>query len=288
MADKTWFYAPGDEQMGPCSERELQNLIANGTIRADTPVWSEGMADWQAARDAGLFPRVGGMPPRLSQGSNAAALGGGERLSLDFGILEFLGRALLFLIGFLLVIPAPWAATSFYRWIIQRVHVPGHPNLSFTGRPMDIWWVLMLLALCTWSGAVDTSYLPLLLIPVQAFLGWMVIRWVIANLASNGQPLNLSFTGDALRYIGWYLLIYLSFITIIGWAWVMAYWTRWMCRHIAGTRRPVFFNGTGLQILWRTLVLTLASVLIIPIPWMIRWYGRWYVSQISLGAPDRT
>ncbi len=287
MADKTWFYAQNGEQQGPYSQSEFRDLIARGAVGPDTPVWTEGMADWQAAREVGLFARPSGMPPSPQAASRAVMLGAGERLSLDFGILEFVGRALLFLIGFVLIIPAPWVATSFYRWMIERFEVPGRPNLSFAGRPMDIWWVFVLLALCFWAGLAETSYLTVLVMLIQAVLGWMVIRWVVANLTSNGQPLQLSFTGSALGYLGWYVLFYVSIITIIGWAWVLSFWMQWIYGHIAGTRRPVFFNGSGLQILWRTLVLTLVSVLIIPIPWMIRWYGRWFAAQTSLGQPER-
>jgi hypothetical protein len=57
---------------------------------------------------------------------------------------------------------------------------------------------------------------------------------------------------------------------------------RWICRNIAGTRREVVFNGSGLQVLWRSLVFGLGCVLIIPIPWALRWYTQWYVAQYAL------
>ena len=57
---------------------------------------------------------------------------------------------------------------------------------------------------------------------------------------------------------------------------------RWLCRHIEGTRRDVVFNGSGLEFLWRSIVTLLASIFIIPIPWMYRWMMRWLVSQIVL------
>jgi hypothetical protein len=55
-----------------------------------------------------------------------------------------------------------------------------------------------------------------------------------------------------------------------------------MCRSLAGTRREPVFDGRGRQILWRTLVFSLAAVLIIPIPWAMGWYTRRYVSQFAL------
>ena len=104
--------------------------------------------------------------------------------------------------------------------------------------------------------------------------------------SSNGQPLPIAFTGDALGYVGWQVLLYVSFITIIGWAWVVTAWMRWICRNIEGTQREVIFTGTGLEVLWRTIVFVIACIFIIPIPWVLAWYGRWYASQFALA--DRT
>jgi hypothetical protein len=61
---------------------------------------------------------------------------------------------------------------------------------------------------------------------------------------------------------------------------------RWNCRNVAGTRREIVFNATGLQVLWRTLVFALGFAFLIPIPWVLRWYVCWYVSQFAL--VDRT
>ena len=52
------------------------------------------------------------------------------------------------------------------------------------------------------------------------------------------------------------MLTVLSVITIIGWAWVYAAWMRWICRNIQGTRREVMFIGSGLEFLWRTIVVS--------------------------------
>ena len=82
----------------------------------------------------------------------------------------------------------------------------------------------------------------------------MVVRWIAANLASNGEHLPISFNGSALGYIGWDLLMYVSVISIIGWAWVITAWMRWNCRNIGGTQREVIFIASGLEMLWRTIV----------------------------------
>ena len=73
--------------------------------------------------------------------------------------------------------------------------------------------------------------------------------------ASNGQPLGLSFSGSVWAYLGWTILTVLSIFTIIGWAWVYTAWLRWFCRNVQGTRREVLFIGSGLEFLWRAIVL---------------------------------
>src|SRR5216684_4502478 len=223
MSNRSWFFASQGQQQGPYPEAQLRALIVRGTVTADTLVWSEGMADWQKA---------GNIPGLLSDVSGALTSTGGQgggTLTIDVGLWELLGRGLVFVIGFLLVIPAPWVATSFYRWIISRLRVPQRPNLAFTGQVGDIWYVF-----------------------------------------------------GALAYVGWYILMYLSFITIIGWAWVITAWMRWICRNIEGTQREILFIATGLEMLWRTLVFAVGAALIIPIPWVMRWYTTWYVSQFAL------
>ena len=110
----------------------------------------------------------------------------------------------------------------------------------------------------------------------------MVLRWVVSNLASNGQKIPTAFDGNVWVYIGWQILMLVSFITIIGWAWVVTAWIRWICRNLEGTRRAVVFNGSGLDVLWRSFVFAFGAAFIIPIPWMLRWYMQWYASQFAL------
>jgi hypothetical protein len=286
MPNRSWFYAASGQQQGPFPEAQLRDLIARGTVRPDTLVWSEGMAGWQKA---GEIPDLMAMPPgmpSIPQGGGppitAGGYGaGGGALSVDLPLWSFLGRCLLLVIGNMLVIPSPWTATSYYRWIVPRFHVPGRPNLAFTGEVGDIWYVFVALALTGYVGLYDNT-VQLIAIPVQAFLSWMLMRWVVGKISSNGQPIPMAFNGSVWGFIGWQVLMILSFITIVGWAWVISAWMRWICRNIEGTRRELTFKGSGLQVLWRTLVFSFGCILIIPIPWLLRWYTQWYVSQLAL------
>jgi hypothetical protein len=286
MADRSWFYVSGGQQQGPYPEIQLRELIARGTITADTLVWSDGMAGWQRAGEISELMSMPPGPPAISQAGRppvfAGAAGGGA-LSFDFGIWEFVWRSGVFFIGLIFVIPVPWALVWYMKWIISRIYVPGRPNLTFTGTALTAAaWYFGTIVLAVVLALTGIDWLNNLMFIVQFVLYWLLIKWVVANLASNGQNLGLSFSGSIWAFVGWNILMVLSIFTIIGWAWVYAAQTRWYCRNIQGTRREVTFNGVGVEFLWRFIVAGLASMFIIPIPWMYRWIASWLASQTVL------
>jgi hypothetical protein len=289
MSERAWFVAIGGKQEGPYAETEFRQHIAQGSVTPDMLVWSDGMSDWQKAGDVpGLMSARSRPPasppsgPPIARAPISGQASGGGAISVDFGIWELLGRSIVFVIGYLLVIPAPWVATSFYGWMTSRLRVPQRPNLTFTGQPMDIWYVFMGMAALTYVGVTGIPFIKYIVPFAQAYLSWMTLRWIAVNLSSNGRQLPISFNGSPLVYVGWYVLMYISAFTIIGWAWVITAWMRWMCRNVEGTRREIVFNGTGLEMLWRSLVFGIACVFLIPIPWVLKWYTNWYVSQFAL------
>jgi hypothetical protein len=290
MASRSWFYASEGQQQGPYPEIQLREFIARGTITADTLVWTEGMANWQRVADVpGLVSGVSGPPVIPNPGGASPRAGGYGRgpLAIDLPLWGFPGRALLYILGIALVIPAPWAGTYFYRWVVSRLDVPGRPNLAFTGQVGDLWWVFVLMGLSGYAGLYD-DYIQFLMLPLQGFLSWTLLRWLVSRLSSNGQPLPIVFNGNAVTFIGWQILLTVSFITIIGWAWVATAWTRWICRNVEGTGREIVFNASGLDVLWRTIVAVIGCAFIIPIPWVMRWFAQWYVSQFELVEPGTT
>ena len=287
MAARSWFYASEGQQQGPYPEIRLRELFASGTITPDTLVWTEGMANWQrAAEIPGLAPGASGPPVIPRSGGALPDVGGhgDSRLSIDFEIWDFVWRSLVLLIGLIFIIPAPWALVWYIKWLIPCVHAPGRPNLSFVGGAMTIvpWYFGALVLFIGVALFTDIQLLNNLMFFVQIALYWLFLKWFIANLASNEQPLGLSFSGSFWAYLGWTILAVISVITIIGWAWVYVAWLRWTCRNIQGMRREAVFVGTGLQFLWRALVAAIASSFIIPIPWVYRWMSRWLASQTIL------
>lgn len=246
-------------------------------------VWSEGMTDWQRAADVpGMMPQ-GSRPPAVPGRMPATAqAANGESLSIDFEILDFVKQFLMFVVGAILVIPLPWILIRNLRWLASVTHVPGRPGLSFTGRAATI--------LPWYFGAVILVVVLNYFIPfgnrisvlVEIALAWLGIRWFVAHLATDDEPLGLTFSGSFWGYLGWGILSGLSVITIIGWAWVHTAQLRWICRHIEGTHREVVYKATGLEYLWRGVVVFIGCALIIPIPWVMRWFMQWQASQTVL------
>jgi uncharacterized RDD family membrane protein YckC len=54
----SWYYAVGQEQKGPVTDEQLQELARDGVITGESLVWREGMTDWR---------------PYSSRGTGAAA-----------------------------------------------------------------------------------------------------------------------------------------------------------------------------------------------------------------------
>ena len=69
MSNRSWFFASEGKQQGPYPEAQLREFIANGTVTAETLVWTEGMAGWQKAGEIpGLLSEASSPPLVLQQG----------------------------------------------------------------------------------------------------------------------------------------------------------------------------------------------------------------------------
>lgn len=42
-----WYYAEGDNKMGPIGQEQFDRLVADGTVTPETLVWRKGMTEWQ-------------------------------------------------------------------------------------------------------------------------------------------------------------------------------------------------------------------------------------------------
>jgi len=281
MTDQLWYYAVNNQREGPVSDGDLRQKIAAGEIRADTLVWNQTMKDWTRAGDVpGLMaqPPAGGLPPALATGGQE-----GAPLQATVRTWPLFGRGLLVIIGSLLIIPAPWVWTSLYRWFIDHIDLPNARKVGFAGQPGDIWYIFMLNALLGYGGVVHQG-VPILLLPVSALFALIIVRWMVRNLRWEDQTEALQFTGSYWGVLGWQAFLYVSLISIIGWAWVLTAQLRWYSRNFTGTNTQLSFVGSGWGVLWRSIVFVLLCFLVIPIPWILAWYTRWFVSQFHLSA----
>jgi hypothetical protein len=286
MAGRQWYIGRGDKPDGPYSDARLRQLIAAGSVTADTLVWCAGMSAWARAADIpGLMPAARRTVSAASvpsiQPVGAPQDGATGALALNVRVWPLFWRGVVTGLSELAVIPFPWMAAFFLRWLVDYVELPAGQRVSFVGKPEDVWWVFMLYALCGLSGLLH-SFLQLAVVPLTTFLLLLMTRWFFANLAWSGQKAALRFTGGYWALLGWTALFFVSVFSIVGWAWVATAWARWGCRNVQGSARQLVFNGSGWGYLWRTLVVAVTAIFLIPLPWTTRWLTRWLVSQLAL------
>ena len=94
--EKNWYYSEnGQDKKGPVSEHELQRLLSDNQIPANTLVWSEGMANWAPANTVpGLQaagPAFGGITPSTASQPHVATPGGSNVPAGLGGWMTFVG-----------------------------------------------------------------------------------------------------------------------------------------------------------------------------------------------------
>jgi hypothetical protein len=51
LRDEAWYYALGNEQLGPIDGYALREMFAKGNLARTTLVWTAGMREWRRAQD---------------------------------------------------------------------------------------------------------------------------------------------------------------------------------------------------------------------------------------------
>jgi hypothetical protein len=198
------------------------------------------------------------------------------------------GNGLLLGLCWIVVIPAPWAVVRFYKFFCNYIALPDGRRLRFVGQIADIWPVAVGMALLGWAHYIPLGRAQQAVSLALTIAGWALVvrlmQWFCANLRSSDDRLKLEFVGGYWAYIGWQLLLLVSFITIIGWAWVFRAMMQWVCRNVRGNM-TFDFTASGLSVLGHFAGFFAASLFIVPIPWIWRWLTNWMVSQISAQDP---
>lgn len=65
MSGSGWYYVENEARVGPVERSEMERLISQGTIAAQTMIWRDGMAGWEEAAQHFSFPAAGNTPPPI-------------------------------------------------------------------------------------------------------------------------------------------------------------------------------------------------------------------------------
>jgi hypothetical protein len=288
MAWNYYFKDRTGAQNGPVSIEELKSLIRAGRIAPDCLVWPEGGEPAQAGAIPLLFEDFA----HFNSGGGAQGLAGGGPLQGSFSGWGLFWRSIVAGLGIILIVPAPWAGPWLYGWIASRVSLPNGRALRLESGAAPLFFFLALAVIVPavvagGAAAYDPAaarsggIIALRLVGQIASIifSYLLVRWFSRALRSEDGAFHVAFEGGFWAYLGWEILLILSVFTIIGWAWVLRYRTRWICRRTVGTH-AFEFTGTGWGILGVALLTILGSLLIVTAPWLIAWFYNWFISKI--------
>jgi len=115
----------------------------------------------------------------------------------------------------------------------------------------------------------------------SAAVSYLFARYILANIESAGGR-RAQFRVPFWGFVGLQLLGAFLFLTIIGWAWIIAWMYRWTFEHLHIEGAMARLNVTGWGLLWRTVVCVLASLPILTIPWTYSWFYGWLVNSVEI------
>ena len=229
-----------------------------------------------------------------------------------------------------LVLPTAWGIAILNRWLVKWVRFSDGTTATFVGRPVQVWgWIALSVAMyhvpnlvvcvisssnpfvCMLDAQVRLDAFAagglsartfnvaagIAILPIVVYVELVVYRWFAAGVRLRDGP-DLQFTGSYLPLLGWTVLIVVSVITIIGWAWASTAFFRWLARNVEGDAVGFEFEGSGWWFLWRMLVvigppsacistlafngITWAWSWVVATPWLLlTWILviSWYVSN---------
>ncbi len=231
------------------------------------------------------------------------------------------------------IIPAAWATAFLYRRILPQISFGDGTRAAFQGRAGKIWgWFVLptvVYVICIVAGGIVYNREPFSLIllsdeiesalsagdnalafalvnvglaagisalvvtiVVAIYVYRVIIRWSIAGIELTNGP-DFRFTGRYLPLAGWLLVLVLSIITIIGWAWVATGFLRWFAGNVEGDGVGFDFVGRAWGLLWRAMAFLVVFIaltysyvvsaspvpLILELIWAL-WVGVWLLKWV--------
>ncbi|MEO5925405.1 MAG: hypothetical protein ABIR70_16410 [Bryobacteraceae bacterium] len=205
---------------------------------------------------------------------------------------QALGWILLSIVGGVLCIPLAWVNAAIARWLCRTTIFSDGTSAEFrgTGGEIVVWMVLLFLitvgqqlAMARTDPGDYGSMIAIFGISyiVMIAIAHTLVKWFVYNLRLSSGP-HLTFTGSFVGLLGWYVLLIVSGVTIIGWAWVAVAMYQWIARNTKGDGIAIEFRASGFEFLWRALAAALGSIFIVTIPFLTIWFTRWLIANIVL------
>lgn len=126
--EQNWYYAKGDEKIGPITSVELKQLAASGKLQPKDHVWKTDWPEWRIAESLkGLFPPTTNSPPpprsEKSVQKIQAATEAVDQVSQQFRFLDlrFESFATPKLIGFVFAASLACLSILFFAAIVYAV-----------------------------------------------------------------------------------------------------------------------------------------------------------------------
>jgi hypothetical protein len=191
---------------------------------------------------------------------------------------------IIWVVAILVALGGAWVFEGACRRFCRALWFSDGDAAGFSGRGGQIlgWWLLWLLAGRDFNlTGGDQMALEVALYFLGLWASLSVMRWFAAHVELRSGR-RFEFYGVYAELLGWHVLIVLSILTIVGWAWALAGFYRWAARNTRATDAALLFHGEGPEVLWRTLAAILFSCPIVTIPWAWLWYTRWLVSSVTI------
>lgn len=224
-----------------------------------------------------------------------------RRITLAFraGALETFGQTFLYVVLTVLCIPAAWGAANLTGWWAGRTERSDGGRIAFDGRPAEVWGLFLAIVVLDFLPQIVRSMtrgdhrgtgmvlvVTLVLLPLIVAVKLPALRWIVTHLHLEPGG-RARFTATYGGYLGWMFILFASYFTIIGWAWVLTAMVRWLCGHIRGQGWTMEFSGTGWSLLWHSGLWLLGCLPIVTIPWVLRAAYAWFTDHASLVEDDR-
>ena len=188
MSDRSWYCAYQGQQHGPYPDAQFREFIASGRVRADTLVWTDGMAELaKGRRHSG--PVIAGRQAagrcraecRRRRRRRAA-----DRCRSISKFWTLSGRRCMFFVGAIFIIPLPWVLVRNLRWLASAPMCRDDlVSLSPARRRRSCGGTSARSSLSSCSASSDPASPTAISFLVEIGLAGSRIQWFVANLASG-------------------------------------------------------------------------------------------------------